>query len=126
MTTEIFETNKIAFLTWEETRSGSTYSDEIEHQWNRYNPLQVSVQFQVERYLSDEEDYFGVRVHRYQLIANMTNKDLNFPGIIDYRSIGLGDFCRVEDAQYFAQYALKAWQDKGDWRACPVIDLIDD
>jgi hypothetical protein len=78
------------------------------------------ISFNIKEFTSDEEDYFGVNISKYALIAQTRYVSFVLEGI-DERRTFLGEFCRVEHAIRFAQFVISEYAEH-KFAACPITD----
>jgi hypothetical protein len=83
------------------------------------------VQFAVQEYTSDEEDFFGVCVPKWEIILTLTDiRSAEYKIETQWR-IGI-DYGRANYAQEFCDYALKSIKEHGNISRLPFSEIVED
>ena len=82
------------------------------------------VQFAVQEYTSDEEDFFGVACPKWEIILTLT--DICEPEYKIERQYLIGrDYARANYAQDFCEYVVESITKYGNLSRLPFSELID-
>ena len=81
------------------------------------------VQFAVQEYTSDEEDFFGVCVPKWEII--LTLRDIRAEYTYDRQWLIGKDYARANYAQEFCDYALNSIKEHGNISRLPFSEIID-
>ena len=83
------------------------------------------VQFTVQEYTSDEEDFFGVCVPKWEIILTLTDiRPLEYEIETEWR-IG-EDYGRPDYAQEFCDYVVESVKKHGNISRLPFSEMIED
>ena len=82
-------------------------------------------QFAVQEYTSDEEDFFGVYVPKWEIILTLKDIRSSEYEIESVWRIGI-DYGRAEYAQEFCEYALQSIKKHGNISRLPFSEMVEE
>jgi len=118
-------------ITWEDFSRGfhggrfESYEIETFNLWDYDSDEIQKVQFTVQEYTSDEEDFFGVACPKWEIFVTL--KDIRSAEYeIDTRWRIGEDYARAEYAQEFCEYALQSIKKHGNISRLPFSELAEE
>jgi len=117
-------------ITWEDLSRGfhggrfESYEIETFNLWDYDSDEIQKVQFTVQEYTSDEEDFFGVACPKWEIILTLT--DIREPEYRIKQQYLIGrDYARANYAQDFCEYVVESITKYGNLSRLPLSEFVD-